>query len=144
MRQGKVQANEIAQIIRGLAECLRTNPGQFHYEVHVSLTGVSAQASAPAAIGLQATAIGGGTGASIQTTVGDVDIQFAQAQADQAVRGQITEAVDALNQLAEELEHERPSEEKVRGLLDRIGDLAIPAIVSEMTRLFLRYIGFSV
>jgi hypothetical protein len=140
-----MESKNASEIIRGLALCLRDNPNQFNYEVHVTLTGVSVSASAPGAIGLQATAIGGQsgdvTGANIQPQFGEASIAFAQSQADGAISEQLTLAVMLLGQIASQLDDETTDPDTLQTMLDRLSQLALPVIVSETVRLLLKSVG---
>ena len=136
-----------AEIIRGLAGCIRANPHQFQYDVNVTLTGLSVSANAPGAIGLQATAIGGQsgdvTGANIQPQFGDVAISFCQSQAEGAISEQLNMAVMLLGQIASQLEEGPTDPQKLRNTFDRLAQLSIPVIVTETVRLILRSTGLS-
>ncbi len=123
---------EAAELIDAIGRSIRENPSQFHFEINV--------------IGTQATAIGGGTGLSVQargggpgsTTIGyqssvsGANIEVAQKAANGAIRQEMSALVQALYNLASELRSTSPDKNRINAILGDLKRSWIPNVITSV------------
>ncbi len=127
-----MKASDAAEIIDAMARSIRENPSQFHFEINV--------------IGTQATAIGGGTGLSVQargggpgsttigyqSTISGANIEIGQKAANAAIRQEMSALVQTLNNLASELRLASPDKKRINVILDSLKQSWIPNVIASV------------
>jgi hypothetical protein len=127
-----MKASEAAELIDMIARSIQENPSQFHFEINV--------------IGTQATAIGGGTGLSVQahggepgsttigyqSTISGANIEIARKAANGAIRQEMSALVQTLNNLASELRSSSPDKGRINKIWDSLKQSWIPNVITSV------------
>lgn len=123
---------EAAEIIEVIAGSIKKNPSQFHFKINVT--------------GTQATAIGGGTGLSVQavgggpgskttgfqSSVSGANLEIAQETANAAISAKMSELVENLNKLASELRSSTLDKQRANTILDSLKQSWIPNVITSV------------
>jgi hypothetical protein len=127
-----MEAYEAAELIEAIARSVRENPGQFHFDITVT--------------GTKATAIGGGTGLSVQavgseagsttigfqSSVGPANIEIAQRTANAAIQQEMSALVQTLNNLVSELRSKNPDKKRIDTILASLKQSWIPNVIASV------------
>lgn len=127
-----MEVNEAAQLIEAIAKSIEQNPGQFHFTVNVT--------------GTRATAIGGGTGLSVQVTGGGPgsqttgfqssisggNIEIAQKAADAETSKQMSALVETLNNLVSELRQPAPNKTRIGSIVASLKQTWVPNVIASL------------
>jgi hypothetical protein len=133
-REAKMEIHEAAEIIEAVAGSVKENPSQFHFELNIT--------------GTRATAIGGGTGLSVQAigggpgskTIGfqssmsssSGDIEIARKTANAAIRKEMLALAEALDNLAAELRLATPNKKRITQILDSLKESWVPNTITSV------------
>jgi hypothetical protein len=137
-----MKASEAAELIDAIARSIQENPSQFHFEINV--------------IGTQATAIGGGTGLSVQargggpgsttigyqSTISGANVEIAQKAANGAIRQGMSALVQTLNNLASELHSASPDEGHINKIWASLKQSWIPNVITSVIGSIVAKIAF--
>ena len=119
-----------AQVVESIVESLKNNPNQFHFNVHVSATGMKAVSHG--GIGAIGIAQGGGTGIHATVSMNDADVNIAQQKADAAINEQCQSLLNALSELAQELRAEKPDQSKVKRIYESLKNTWVPDVITSV------------
>jgi hypothetical protein len=132
---------EAANIVATILESMRRNPAQFHFNVNVSTIGAMGigGSGGPGIVGI---AQGGGVGFSATAAShSQVQIQFAQGQADATINQQWAQIEKTREQLVAELRTSTLTRENADSFLGSLKKTWLPNVVitalSEVVKLFL-------
>jgi hypothetical protein len=120
---------EAANIVTTILESMRQNPAQFHFNVNVSTIGAMGigGSGGPGIVGI---AHGGGVGFSATaSSPSQVQIQFAQGQANTAINQQWAQIEKTLEQLVAELRTSTLTQENADGFLGSLKKTWLPNVV---------------
>lgn len=96
-----------SQLIKNIAEAIKNDPAQFHFNVNISGMNVRASGSST---GVNVTTTGGGPGSQttgLHISMNNHDIEIAKQTANDAVSQQVTKLYNTLNEIAEKLVAEK-------------------------------------
>jgi hypothetical protein len=131
-----MKTNEAGDIILAMAQCLRAEPGQFQaQEINIGeVTGFKAGGQQPMII----TAIGGDGGGTVTGLRSEAAVIVGGGSNGTAM--DVDEAIQVLEDIAAALGSKGSG---LTGRLERLGELALPPIVTETVRALLRVCGVS-
>lgn len=137
-----MERSEAVLIIRELAGSLAAQPNQFNIKIDARATGIKNSVSG--GIGMVTNVSGGGAGSSttgIRVNMSNADIEIARDAGVAAMSQEISSLVGALNELATQLESEKPDEGFIHKILGSLKDTWVPplitTVVSTVVGLFL-------
>lgn len=137
-----VERNEAVLIIRKLAESLRSQPNQFNIKIDATATGVKNTVSG--GIGMVNSVTGGGSGSSttgLKISMSTADVKIASDAGSAAISREVSSLVDTLNELAMQLEAEKPDTGLIEKIIGSFKDTWVPplitTVVSTVVGLFL-------
>lgn len=143
MSSETISVQAAADLLSSIAVNMRQNPAQF-YSVHITVGEVSNKISGGhTAI----TAIGGSgqtTGAHFEARVSTDDILVAAGPALEEFQQRFLIAADVLNDIVDELRQVESDSRTIRSKLAKLTELAIPAVVVEITRQLIRSAGIAI
>ena len=118
------------KLIQGIADSIKNNPNQFHFEINI--IGTNVVNNAPG-IGLAVTANGGGPGSNtvgFQSNLNASDISIVQKKADGEINSQINKLTDALDGIIVELKQSSVNESKINNLYKSILGNWVPNVIT--------------
>ena len=120
-----------AQVLDSIVDSLKQNPSQFHFNVNVSATGMSAT-SHGGGIGAIGIAQGGGTGIHASASMNDAQIHIAQSKADGAINEECQLLLDTLSEIAKEFRAKSPNKSKLKRMYESIKGTWVPGIITSV------------
>ena len=126
-----MERSEAVLIIRSLAESLRSQPGQFQFDV--SVTSIGQRIVSNGGIGMVVTANGGGPGSSVignQVTMGNAEVDISLKAAKAGISQQMQSLIDSLNEIAGQLESEKPDRGYLSKIIGSFKDTWVPPLVT--------------
>lgn len=127
-----MEIHEAAEIIEAIARSVKENPSQFHFELNITGTRATAIGGGT---GLSVQAIGGGPGSKtigFQSTISSPDIEIAQKTANTATQKEMLALAEALNNLASELRLTTPNKKRITEILDSLKQSWVPNTITSI------------
>jgi len=127
-----MEIHEAAEIIEAIARSVKENPNQFHFELNITGTRATAIGGGT---GLSVQAIGGGPGSKtigFQSTISSPDIEIAQKTANTATQREMLALAEALNNLASELRLTTPNKKRITEILDSLKQSWVPNMITSI------------
>lgn len=125
-----MENREAAQIIRELAQSVKTQPAQFNITVNASAVGQRVVSNG--GIGMVVSATGGAAGSTVignKVSVSSVDLEFAKGAAKTGIDQQLHGLVEVLEEIAKNIESARPDKSYIAKLIESITDKWVPAMI---------------
>jgi len=119
-----------SQIIKNIAEAIKNDPAQFHFNVNIS--GMNVRASG-GSTGMIVSATGGGPGSQttgLHVSMNNHDIEIANQTANAALSQQMTQLYDTLNEIAEKLGTEE--KDVIENLYNSLKNTWVPGVVTSV------------
>lgn len=126
-----MDAQEAAEVIRGVAISLREDPAQFHITVNVTGQKVTSYGGT----GLSITAVGGGPGSSTigqSVTIGENEVEVAKTKGAVAMEEQVAALLRSLEAIASQLEAESPDVGFIRGAYRALLNTWVPGVITSV------------
>ncbi len=119
-----------SQLIKNIAEAIKNDPAQFHFNVNIF--GMNVRASG-GSTGMIVSATGGGPGSQtmgLSVSLNNHDIEIAKQTVNAALSQQMTQLYNTLNEIAEKLKSEDKS--AVEGLYNSLKNTWVPGVVTSI------------